>query len=52
MNNIKVFKNGKSQSTIENARLLAKNLSIRCAAGYLRNRGFSVEAAIYILTGR
>lgn len=52
MNHIKTFKNGNTQSTIEQARAVAKNLGIRCASGFLRNKGFSVEMAIYILLGR
>ena len=52
MNRIKTFKNGNTQSTIEQARAVAKNLGMRAGAGLLRNKGFSVEAAIYILIGR
>lgn len=28
---------------------LKRTLGIRCAAGYLRNRGVSVETAVYLL---
>jgi hypothetical protein len=34
---------------IAKARWLALKLGYRCAAGYLRNRGWSLEAAIWIL---
>lgn len=33
------------------ARQIAKSLGIRRAAGYLRNQGFSIEAARWILLG-
>ena len=52
MNHIKTFKNGNTQSTIEQARAVAKNLGMRAGAGMLRNKGFSVEMTIYILIGR
>lgn len=52
MNTIRKFKNGKTQSTIEHARAVAKNLGMKAGAGMLRNKGYSVEAAIYILIGR
>ena len=52
MNHIKTFKNGNTQSTIEQARSVAKNLGMRAGAGMLRNKGFSVETALFILTGR
>lgn len=48
-NTVRSFKNGNTQSTIEQARAVAKNLGMRAGAGYLRNKGYSVEAAIYIL---
>lgn len=51
-NTVRSFKNGNTQSTIEHAKKLSSNLGIRCAAGFLRNKGFSVEAALFILTGR
>jgi hypothetical protein len=28
---------------------LRRTLGIRCAAGYLRNRGWSIETALYVL---
>ena len=31
------------------AELLQKTLGTRCAAGFLRNRGFSLEAALAVL---
>lgn len=52
MNTIRTFKNGKSQSTIEQARAIAKNLGIRCASGFLRNKGYSVEMTLFILLGK
>ena len=33
------------------AKHLVKTLGVRCAAGYLRNRGVSLEAALYVLLG-
>lgn len=37
---------------IKKARSLKNNLGIKSAAGYLRNRGWSVEAAVFILLGK
>jgi hypothetical protein len=37
---------------IKKARQLIKQLGVKCAAGYLRNRGWSVEAAVFILCGK
>ena len=51
-NNVRSFKNGNTQSTIEQARAVAKNLGLAAGAGMLRNKGFSVEAAIYVLLGK
>lgn len=51
MNAIKQFKNGNSQSTIEHARAISKQLGMRSAAGFLRNNGFSVEASLFVLLG-
>jgi hypothetical protein len=39
----------KRQKEIKKAQSLVKQLGIRSAAGYLRNRGWSVEAALYLL---
>ena len=51
-NKVRSFKNGNTQSTIEQARAVTENLGMRAGAGMLRNKGFSVEAAIYVLLGR
>lgn len=40
-----------SPRAIERAVYLQRTLGTRCAAGYLRNRGWSLEAALYILCG-
>lgn len=37
---------------IERANEIKRTLGLRCAAGYLRNRGVSVEAAMYFLVYR
>lgn len=37
---------------IKKARMLRKQLGTRCAAGYLRNRGWSLDAALWILLGK
>lgn len=37
---------------INKARKLSKQLGFRAAAGYLRNRGWSCEAALFILCGK
>lgn len=52
MNTIRKFKNGNTQSTIEHARAVAKNLGMRAGAGMLRNKGFSVEMTLFILLGK
>lgn len=52
MNHIKTFKNGNTQSTIEHARAIAKNLGMKAGAGMLRNKGFSVEMTLFILLGK
>lgn len=52
MNHIKTFKNGNTQSTIEQARAVAKNLGMRAGAGLLRNKGYSLEATLFILLGK
>lgn len=41
-----------SACQIKKARIIRKSLGVRSAAGYLRDRGWSVEAAVYILAGR
>lgn len=37
---------------IKKAKSLKNQLGLRSAAGYLRNRGWSVEAAVFILLGK
>lgn len=37
---------------IKKAKNLKKTLGTRAAAGYLRNRGWSLEAALFIIVGR
>lgn len=49
MNPVKTFKNGNTQSLIEQARAVASNLGVPASAGMLRNRGFSLEATLWIL---
>lgn len=49
MNPVRNFKNGNDQSFIEQSRAVMANLGIRAAAGMLRNKGYSVEAALWIL---
>lgn len=39
----------KNLGDISKARKLQSQLGTRCAAGYLRNRGWTLEAAIWIL---
>jgi hypothetical protein len=34
---------------LSKAQRLMNNLGIRCAAGYLRNRGWSIETTLYVL---
>ena len=34
------------------AKAIQRTLGVRCAAGYLRNKGYSIEMALYILLGR
>ena len=51
-NTIRTFKNGNTRSTIEHFRKVHKNLGIRCAAGMMRNKGMSLEAALYVLLGK
>lgn len=41
----------KRGNEIARARAIQKSLGVRYAAGYMRNRGWSVEAARYILLG-
>jgi hypothetical protein len=50
-NPIRTFRNGNDQSFIEQARAVSRNLGIRAGAGMLRNKGYSVEAALFILLG-
>ena len=37
---------------ITRAIIIAKSIGVRYAAGYLRDRGFSIEAALYLLARR
>lgn len=39
------------QRDIRKARILTKNFSMRSAAGYLRNRGYSVDFTLFVLLG-
>lgn len=48
--NLTVKKHGRTQ--IEQARFIAMTLGITVAAKYLNHRGYSVEAAMYILLGK
>jgi hypothetical protein len=52
MNTIKTFRNGATQSVIEQARSISKTLGTRAGAGFLRNRGYSVEGSLFILLGK
>lgn len=40
------------QAQIIKANKLINQLGVRAAAGYLRNRGWSVEAALWIICGK
>ena len=40
----------KKQTELVKAKQIKKTLGIRVAAGYMRNRGWSVEAAVCVLT--
>lgn len=51
-NIIRTFKNGNSQSTIEHIRAVRDNLGVRCAAGMARNKGMSLEAALFVILGK
>lgn len=37
---------------IEKAKFLARTLGVRAAAGYMRKRGWSLEAALFTLLGK
>jgi hypothetical protein len=39
----------KNARQIEKALFLKRILGTRCAAGYLRNRGYSIDGALWIL---
>ncbi len=43
--------NKQGRSPIIQARSIRKSLGVSVAAGFLRNKGFSVEAALFILCG-
>lgn len=40
------------QAQITKAKKLVKQLGVRAAAGYLRNRGWSLEASLWIICGK
>ena len=44
--------NKMKQVEIVKAGLIRRSLGVRCAAGYLRNRGWTVEAAKWVLFRR
>ena len=44
-----MLKNPKGQSVVDVSRHIRNTLGLRCAASYLRNRGYSVEGASWIL---
>ena len=44
------LRNARGQSTIAHARSIGRTLGTFKAARYLRNRGWSIEAALHILT--
>lgn len=48
--NMDIKKHGRTQ--IEQARFIAGTLGMTVAAKYLNHRGYSVEAALYILLGK
>jgi len=41
--------NSQGRNAIVQSRSIKKSLGIKVAAGFLRNKGFSVEAALFIL---
>jgi hypothetical protein len=41
--------NSIGRTPIEQARSIQKSLGVKFAAGYLRNRGFSLDAALWVL---
>lgn len=46
----KVFSNKMNRTPIEQARFIQRTLGTVVAAKYLRNRNWSIEAALFILT--
>lgn len=48
----KTFVNRNGRSVIEQARFIQRTLGTVVAARYLKNRNWSVESAVYILTGK
>jgi hypothetical protein len=42
--------NSQNHTEVEQARIIKNSLGIKVAAGYMRNRGWSVEAASYYLS--
>jgi hypothetical protein len=41
-----------SDAVFYRAEVIRRSLGVRCAAGYLRNQGVSLEAALWLLTRR
>lgn len=41
-----------AQTLTPRAQFLQKTLGTRCAAGFLRNRGVSLQEALFALTGK
>lgn len=48
--NTSIKKHGRTQ--IEQARFIRRTLGIKVAAKYLNHRGYTVEAAVFILLGK
>jgi hypothetical protein len=48
----KIQTNKSNRTPIEQARFIAATLGVYTAAKYLANRGWSIEAATYILLGK
>lgn len=39
------------RTDLDRAKRIARTLGIRSAAGFMRNRGWSIESALYVLLG-
>ena len=39
------------RTDLDRAKRIARTLGIRPAAGFMRNRGWSIESALYVLLG-